>query len=145
MESRYEKFFENNSFAVVGESASRAFPKLTYNGLKASGKTVFPVDPTVGEVEGDKTYQDLQSLPQKPEAVVLEVPKEKTLEWVKKAADAGIMNLWMHMNTDTPEALALAEEKGMNTYHGTCAAMYAVPGFSFHSIHKWINKLVGKY
>ena len=49
------------------------------------------------------------------------------------------------MGTESPEALALAEEKGLNARSGTCAVMYVTPGFTFHSIHKWIMKLIGKY
>ena len=28
---------------------------------------------------------------------------------------------------------------------GTCAVMYVTPGFTYHSVHKWIMKLVNKY
>ena len=44
-----------------------------------------------------------------------------------------------------PEALALARKKGLNVHSGTCAVMYVTPGFTYHSIHKWIMKLLGKY
>lgn len=60
-------------------------------------------------------------------------------------AAAGINNVWIHMNCDTPEAIAVAWEKGMNLFYGTCAVMYLQEGFSYHPIHGWINKLVGKY
>ena len=145
MASDYEKFWEQGSFAIVGNSASKGFPKITYNELKKAGKKVFAVDPSSDTAEGDKAYPDLASLPEKVEAAVLEVKKPEMADWVGKAADAGINNVWIHMNCDTPEALALAKEKGLNTLHGTCAVMYVVPGASYHSIHKWINKLLGKY
>jgi hypothetical protein len=28
---------------------------------------------------------------------------------------------------------------------GTCAVMYLTQGFTYHSIHKWLNKVLGKY
>jgi predicted CoA-binding protein len=118
---------------------------LTYGGLKKLGKVVFPVDPSTDEIDGDKAYPDLASLPQKVDGVILEVPKEDTAEWVAKAAEAGINDVWMHMGRETPEALALGEKKELNLRSGTCAVMYVTPGFTFHSIHKWIMKLIGRY
>jgi predicted CoA-binding protein len=145
MTSNYEKFFELESFAIVGNKAKKNFPVLTYGGLKKLGKTVFPVDPSTDEIEGDRAYPDLASLPQKVDGAVLELPKEDTAEWVGKAAEAGIEDLWIHMARETAEALALGEEKGLNVRSGTCAVMYVTPGFTLHSIHKWIMKLIGRY
>jgi predicted CoA-binding protein len=145
MASDYERFWSRSSFALVGNSAKESFPKLTYRELKKSGKKLFPVDPTVATIEGDKSYPDLASLPEKVEAVVIETPKEETRGWVTRAADAGIKNVWIHMGCETAEALEVAREKGLYVCYGTCAVMYVMPGFSFHSIHKWINKMLGKY
>lgn len=145
MTSNYETFWQNDCFAVVGDKAKQNFPLLTYQGLKKLGKTVFPVDPSVEEIEGDKTYATLEGLPEKVDAVVLEVPKEDTGDWVAKVADAGIKDVWIHMGRETPEALAVARDKGMNARTGTCAVMYVKPEPSYHSIHRWIMKLIGKY
>ena len=145
MASNYESFWDNDRFAVVGNKAKQNFPDLTYKGLKKLGKAVFPVDPSMQEIEGDQAYATLEGLPDKVDAVVLEVPKADTKDWVAKAADAGIKDVWIHMGRETPEALALARDKGMNARTGTCAVMYVTPEPSYHSIHKWIMKLVGKY
>ncbi len=143
--SSYETFWEHNSFAVVGHEAKKNFPHLTYRGLKRLGKVVFPVDPSADAIDGEKAYADLEDLPQHVDAVVLEVPKEETRDWVEKAADAGIKDVWIHMQRETPEALALAQQRGLNARSGACAVMYLTPGFTYHSIHKWIMKLAGKY
>lgn len=145
MQSNYETFWEKDAYALVGNSAKKKFPKLSYNALKKLGKTVFAVDPSVETIEGDRAYPDLDSLPEPVSGVILEVPKEETRDWVQKAGDTGVKDLWIHMNTDTPEALTLAKKKGMNVRSGTCAVMYVTPGFSFHSFHKLIMKLLGKY
>jgi predicted CoA-binding protein len=145
MASDYESFWENRSFAVVGDAAKKNFPVLTYRGLKNLGKTVFPVDPSTDEVEGDRAYADLVALPEKPDAAILEVPKEDTAVWVEKVADAGIEDLWIHMGRETPDALAVAKERNLNARTGTCAVMYVTPGFTYHSIHRWIMKAIGKY
>ena len=56
------------------------------------------------------------------------MPKDQTAAWVQSVADAGIGNLWIHQQTDTPEALRLAKERGLRTEHGTCAVMYVRNG-----------------
>ena len=145
MPSEFVTFWKSNSFAVVGHSEKAGFAEITYQKLKEQDRTVFPVDPSVGEICGDKTYADLDSLPEKVEALVLELPKDETESWVKKAAEAGIKDVWIHMGTDTPAALAACKEAGINVRSGTCAVMYLTKKFTYHSIHKGIMKLLGKY
>jgi predicted CoA-binding protein len=145
MASAHEMFWTRSTYAFVGHSAKKGFPRISYGELKKGGKKAFAVDPSVDQIDGDKTYPDLRSLPEKVDGVVIEVPREETLDWVRQAADAGIKNVWVHMNRDTPEALALAKEKGLNIVTGTCAVMYVTQSPSYHSIHKWLNKLLGKY
>lgn len=145
MSSPHERFWENDSFAFVGDTARKGFPTLSYRELRDQGRKVFAVDSSLDEIEGDPAYPDLDSLPHKVEAVVLEVPAEETVDWVRRAADAGIRNVWIHMGRDTPEALALAQERGLELLTGTCAVMYVKPGFSYHTLHKWANQLTGRY
>ena len=141
----YQSFWTNQSYAVVGHSAKKRFPIISYGKLKQQGKIVFPVDPSVKEIDGDKVFPDLASFPEKVEAVIIELPKKETKEWVEKTIAAGINNVWIHMNCDTPEAISVAQENGMNLFYGTCAVMYLAQGFSMHSFHGWLNRRLGKY
>lgn len=146
MPSTREDFWGFGSYAVIGDTrAKRAFPKLTYQNLKKLGKTVYAVDPGQTDLGGDTVHADLTALPARPEAAVLEVPKDQTAAWVQKVADTGIGNLWIHQQTDTAEALRLAKERGLRTEHGTCAVMYARKGFSGHSLHRAIMKLTRQF
>lgn len=146
MPSSREDFWNQSSFVFIGDSrGSRPFPRLSYEGAKKLGKTVFAVDPGGGTVAGDPAYPDLASLPQPVDAAVLEVPKQDTADWVRRIADAGITSVWIHQQTDTPEALQVARERGLREEHGTCAVMYVRPGFNGHAIHRWIMKLAKKY
>lgn len=145
MPTAHERFWENESFAFVGHTAKRGFPTLSYTELRGQGRKVFAVDPSAETIEGDRAYPDFASLPEPVAAAVLEVPPEETRDWVARAADAGIRHLWIHMGRDTPEALALAKERGLDVLTGTCAVMYVKPGFSYHTLHKWVNQLTGRY
>jgi predicted CoA-binding protein len=145
MASAFEAFWTQSRYAFVGHSAAKGFPRLSYGAAKRCGKRVFAVDASVAEIDGDKTYADLRALPEQVDGVVVEVPRAETLDWVRQAADVGIKNVWVHMNRDTPEAVAFAKEHGLNLLTGTCAVMYLTAGFSAHGAHKWLNKLLGKY
>ena len=145
MISAREQFCQGQTFAFVGNSAKKGFPRLSYGKSKKLGKTAFAVDPSCDAIDGDRAYPDFDALPHKVEAAVLEVPREETAEWVKKAADAGIQRVWIHMNRDTPEALEIAKDRGVSLLTGACAVMYVSRGPSYHSIHKLIAKLTKQY
>ena len=95
----------------AGESANVALANSIVNAMWSRHADYVK---NIAEIDGDATHPDLESLPEKVDAVVLEVPKGETADWVRKAADAGISDVWIHMNRDTPEALAVAEERGLN-------------------------------
>lgn len=145
MPSRHERFWHHSNYAVVGRSSVKPFPRLTYKALKeAEGKTVYAVDSSCEEIDGDPAYDDLADLPDPIEAVVLEVPKEETASWVERAADTGVTRVWIHMGRETPEALELAEERGIEVCAGTCAVQYLTGGFP-HNIHRFLRKAAGRW
>ncbi|MDJ0909597.1 MAG: CoA-binding protein [Woeseiaceae bacterium] len=143
MPSDREAFWDADSYVVIGDSKHKPFPALTYGALKARGSTVYAVDASAPELEGDPVYRSLDELPGSVDAAVLEVEREDTAQWVGRIADAGIRNLWIHMGRDTPEAIELAQQRGLAVCHGTCAVMYLTGGY--HKIHKWVEQLRGQY
>ncbi len=145
MTSPRQSFWEHGSFAVVGHSAQRNFPKITYKKLRDAGRTVYAVDPSVERIGGDVAYRDLASLRGPVEAAVLELPKDETADWVTRVADAGIGTVWIHQQTDTPEALEPARARGLEVCSGACAVMYVTPGLSPRAPHRWIMKLAAKF
>jgi predicted CoA-binding protein len=145
MATDYQSFWSFDRYAVVGNSARKTFPGITFGALAREGKTAYAVDPSTDRVEGGPAYRDFAALPASVEAAVLELPKDETATWVKRAIDAGIREIWIHQGSDTPEAVAIAEQAGVHLRTGTCAVMYLTHGFSSHGIHRFINKMIGKY
>ncbi len=145
MSSRFEAFWTHDKYAVVGHSAKCAFPKMTYEALKTKqGKTVFAVDPSGGELGGDEIYANLETLPETVDAVVLEVPKTDTRDWIEKIAQAGIGRVWIHMGRDSEAALKLAADKNIEVCSGTCAVQYVRGGFP-HNVHRLLRKISGNW
>lgn len=146
--SERERFFEADEFVLVGNSEARKFPEISERLLRQTGRQVFSVD-----LSGDGSEGRLTELDQVPpvnggaekRAAIVEVGKEKTTEVVEELASSGYREVWIHMGTETEEALSAAQEHGVRVYTGSCAVMYLAPGFSPHAVHRLIWKLLGRY
>jgi uncharacterized protein len=145
METQNQLFFKAKKFAVIGNSGVKPFPRLTFNELKNSGKKAYPIDSSTPDIDGHTTFKSFADLPENVERAILELPIEETINWVQKADEAGIKDIWVHMGRDTPEVIQYAKDHNLNLRTGTCAVMYLKQGFTYHSIHKWISKLTGKF
>ena len=88
-----------------------------------------PLDPSIDSVKGVV------------DGAIISVPKSECAAAVKEAIDAGIPRLWLQAGSDSPEALALCEEKGVPVVHKACVLMYAQPVQSVHRFHRGIWKV----
>ena len=135
-------FFTDDRFILVGDTGARKFPLFTKRFLEERGKTVYAVD--LGGAEG--YLGSLDAAPGDAQALIVEVPKERTEQVVSAALAKGITKVWIHQMTETPEALAACIAAGASVQSGGCAVMYLAPsGFSGHAIHRGIWKLIGRY
>jgi predicted CoA-binding protein len=57
---------------------------------------VFAVNPNADEVEGDRAYHDLRSIPEGVESVVIGTRPQIAEEAMRECAELGIMHVWMH-------------------------------------------------
>jgi uncharacterized protein len=90
-----------------------------------------PTDPTIDQVKDSV------------EGAIISVPKSECEAAVREAIDAGIPRLWLQSGSDSKEALALCEEKGVPVIHGACVLMYAQPVQSIHGFHRGVWKVFG--
>jgi predicted CoA-binding protein len=88
-------------------------------------------DPTIASVKGAV------------EGAIISVPRSECAAAVQEAIDAGIPRLWLQAGSDSKEALALCEERGVPVIHGACVLMYAQPVGSVHRFHRGIWKVCG--
>jgi uncharacterized protein len=92
------EFLANRRVAVTGVSRQ---PKnhgsnVVYQRLRKPGYEVFAVNPNVDEVEGDRCYHDLRSIPGGVDAVVIATKPERAEDTMRECADLGIKHVWMH-------------------------------------------------
>ena len=123
-------FLANKRVAVTGVSRT---PKThgsntVYRRLRERGYDVFAVNPNAQEVEGDRCYQDLKSIPGGVDAVVIGTRPEIADDTMRECAALGIKHVWMHWGGGASSVSAPATEygrqHGITVIDGGCPLMF---------------------
>lgn len=117
-----EIFLNSTVFAVAGASRDPdKYGAKVLSALVASGRKVYPLNPTAMEIDGLKAYPSIDSLPEVPEALSIITPPQVTRQVVHQAIAAGIKHLWMQPGAEDPIASQLAREAGLSVIDdGSC-------------------------
>lgn len=115
-------FLSGGPYAVVGASSDRAkFGNRVLRAYLHKGWKVYPVNPRETSIEGLTAYPDLKSLPEAPRGVSIITPPAVTERIVEEAADAGARFVWMQPGAESPEAIRIATERGLQVIaDGSC-------------------------
>ena len=144
------RFLNCRSIAVTGVSRTPAThgANVIYRRLRDRGYQVYPVNPHAEEVEGDRCYPDLKSIPDHVGAVVIATAPEHALASVQECADLGIENVWMHRAMDagsvSHEAAELARGRGLTVIEGGCPLMFSPVADPGHRAMKFVLTLTGR-
>jgi predicted CoA-binding protein len=112
---------KQNVFAVVGVSRNPAkYGHQVYKDLKEAGYVVYPVNPSIDEVLGDRCYHSLSELPEKPDVVDTVVPPTVTEKIVKECKELGIERVWMQPGSESEHAIRFCEENNIKVVHDVC-------------------------
>jgi predicted CoA-binding protein len=123
-------FLANKRVAVTGVSRT---PKThgsnnVYQRLRERGYEVFAVNPNANEVEGDRCYQDLKSIPGGVQAVVIGTRPELAEDTMHECAELGIKQVWMHRGPGAGSVSAAAtdygRQHGITVIDGGCPLMF---------------------
>jgi predicted CoA-binding protein len=140
-----EEFLEQKKIAVVGVSRKKTkFGNAIYKELKQKGYEVFPVNPNMNSFEGDICYPDLFSLPEKVDAIVINVSPLQTEKVVREAKEAGINKVWLQQGSQSEEAIKYCEENNIDCVSNECILMFTQPSAFIHLAHKWVWNVLGK-
>lgn len=114
-----ERFLAAPRFAVAGASTNRAkYGNKVLRSYLQAGREVVPINPRADRIEGVAAVGSLADLPSHDHAISIITPPAITLEVVRQAADLGHRMLWMQPGAESDEAVALAEERGLEVIHG---------------------------
>jgi len=107
--------------AVVGISDKEDQPNHTVpKFLQSKGYKIFPVNPTLESVLGEKAYPDLISIPEKIDVVEIFRRSEVVPEIVDQAIKIGAKVVWMQEGIINEAAAATAQEAGLEVVMDTC-------------------------
>ena len=136
------EFLASKRIAVTG--VSRA-PKehganSVYKRLRDRGYEVFAVNPNTDEVEGDRSYHDLKSIPGGVDAVVIATAPSRAEGTMRECAELGITQAWMHRGPGagsvSPAAAAYGREHGITVIDGGCPLMFDPTADFGHKVMK---------
>jgi predicted CoA-binding protein len=125
-----DAFLANKRVAVTGVSRE---PKThgsntIYKRLRDRGYDVFAVNPNTAEVEGDRSYPDLKSIPGGVDAVVIATRPEFAEATVRECNELGIKHVWMHHGSGgtsvSPTATEYGRKNGITVIDGGCPLMF---------------------
>jgi predicted CoA-binding protein len=142
-------FLTNRRIAVTGVSRN---PKghgsnVVYQRLRERGYDVFAVNPNADEVEGDRCYHDLTSIPDGVEAVVIGTKPEHAEATVRECEELGIRHVWMHRGPGpgsvSAEASAYGRAHGIQVIDGGCPLMFDPTADFGHKCMRAIFSLTG--
>lgn len=117
---------KENVFAVVGASNDKSkygykvFKKLINLDYKA-----YPVNPNADVILGEKVYNNLKNLPEKPNVVSIVTPPKITEKIVKQCKDIGIKKVWMQPGAESKEAIEFCNENDIDLIYGQCIMIEA--------------------
>ena len=91
--------------------------------LKEQGYRIIPINPTADEILGEKTYPDLESVPEKIDVVQVFRRPEDVPPVVDSAIKVGAKVVWMQEGIVHEEAARKAREAGLQVVMDACMRM----------------------
>jgi len=119
VQERIDAFLNGAPHAVVGASRNRSkYGNKVLRVYQQTGREVYPVNPTGGEIEGLTAYTSLDAVPTPVHGVSIITPPQVTEKVVETAARLGIRHVWMQPGAESDAAVARAEELGLSVISG---------------------------
>jgi predicted CoA-binding protein len=138
------EFLAKKRVAVTGVSRT---PKThgsnnVYKRLRERGYRVYAVNPNASEVEGDRCYPDLRSIPGGVEAVVIGTRPETAEDTMRECAELGIEHVWMHRGPGAGSVSKPATEygrrHGITVIDGGCPCMFDPTADLGHKVMRFV-------
>ena len=144
------RFLSKKRIAVTGVSRNPSGhgSNTVYARLKERGYEVFPVNPNTDELDGDRCYADVSSIPGGVEAVVIATRPDRAEATMRECAELGIAHVWMHrafgMGSVAPEATEYGRQHGIEVIDGGCPLMFDPAADGAHKIMRTVLTWTGK-
>jgi predicted CoA-binding protein len=143
------EFLANKRVAVTGVSRHPRDhgSNVVYKRLRERGYEVFAVNPNTDEIEGDRCYHDLGSIPGGVDAVVIATKPETAEDTMRECDDLGIKHVWMHRGPGrgsvSEAATEYGRQHGIAVIDGGCPCMFNPAADFGHKVMRVMFKLNG--
>jgi uncharacterized protein len=88
--------------------------------LQEHGYRIIPVNPTVDQVLGEKSYASVAAIPEQVDIVDVFRKPDAVAPVAQEAIDAGAETLWMQLGVVNQEAADMAEAAGLQVVMDRC-------------------------
>jgi predicted CoA-binding protein len=144
MDEKINSFLKCRNIALYGVSKTpNKFGNYIYKELISKDYNIFAIHKE--KLENIKTYQSINDVKDQIDAVIICTSPKNTIQILNEIKDLKLEHIWLQRGSENVEVLIEAEKLGLDVIFKKCVLMYMEPVKSFHSIHKAISKLLGKY
>ncbi len=143
-------FLSQKRIAVTGVSRNPEGhgSNSMYQRLRQRGYQVFAVNPNADEVDGDRCYHDLGSIPGGVDAVVIGTRPATAEATMRECARLGIEHVWMHRSfgarSVSEAAAGYGREQGITVIDGGCPLMFEPVADPGHKAMRVVFTLTGQ-
>ena len=132
VQEQIDQFLSAAAFGVAGASANRQkYGNRVLRCYLQNGKRAVPLNPKEAEIEGIACVASVDDLPAEVTSLSMITSPAVTEQLVPQAIAHGIRNIWMQPGAESPAAVALCREKGVNVIaDGSC--LLVVMGYHEH-------------
>ena len=114
-----EEFIAQKRFAVVGATDNHdKYGYQIFENLRRRGYEVFPVNPRLNELEGNKCYPSIGDIPVEVDVVDFVVPPKVTEEILKECKKLGLNRIWLQPGSESETAIGYCHDNDMKVAHG---------------------------
>jgi predicted CoA-binding protein len=140
-------FLQAGRLAVVGASDEKqSMGRSVYTELRDHGIDVVAVHRTATTVAGDPCHPSLDAVPGDLDGAIVMVSAPASVDVVREVAARGIPRVWLYLGASkpgaaSPEAIATADELGLEVVPGACPLMFLEPTAWIHRAHRGIRRM----
>lgn len=121
VEKAKKEMLSMKKWAVVGVTQDKSrFGYKIYKILDEKGYKVYGVNPKYDEIDGEKIYPSISSLPEKVECVNFVVNPAVTLGALDAVSEMGIKYVWFQPGSFDEQVLDKAEKLGLEMVYYDC-------------------------
>ncbi len=142
-------FLSGKRIAVAGVTRGGQQPaNAIFRRLRETGHEAIPVNPNASEVEGERCYPNLESVPGAIDGLMVVTHPDVSADLVRQASERGIKRIWFHRSfgdgsvSDT--ALQECGRRGIQPIVGGCPLMFCGNVDVAHRCFRWWFTRTGK-